>query len=288
MKRLWVILLFAVASLQAQAGTLAQFRTVYGDIEVELFDQDKPVTVSNFVQYVKSGRYRNTFIHRCITNFVIQGGGFTVTGSNPTNIAVSNIPTYPPIPNEAGVGARYSNVYGTIAMAKLAGDTNSATSQWYFNLADNLFLDAPNTNNHFTVFGRVVRGTDALDSFQRFVRHVAGVNTSNVIINLGGAFAALPLRQSPVIISNVVYIADSDIVYVDVSLLSVRVTIEGSGRREISWRSVAGVTNFVDFTESMPPEWKTLAATNGTGGTMKAVDDHPGASGRFYRVRVAY
>jgi len=288
MKLYWVILLVAACAIPTRAGTLAQFRTVFGDVEVELLDQDKPVTVSNFVQYVKSGRYRDTFIHRCVTNFVIQGGGFVVTGGNPTNISFAAIPTYPPIPNEFGVGARYSNVYGTIAMAKVAGNTNSATSQWYFNLADNTFLDAANSNNFFTVFGRVVRGTNALDSFQRFVRYTAGVNTSNVIINLGGAFAALPLRQTPVVISNVAYLADSDIVYVDVSLLNVQVAIAEDGGREISWRSVSEITNRVEFTEAMPPVWETLLATNGNGGAMKVLDRNPGGVARFYRVRVDY
>lgn len=288
MKLHWVILLVAACAIPARAGTLAQFRTVFGDIEVELFDQDKPLTVSNFVQYVNSGRYRDTFIHRCVTNFVIQGGGFEVTGGHPTNISFAAIPTYPPIPNEFGVGARYSNVYGTIAMAKMAGNTNSATSQWFFNLADNTFLDAANANNFFTVFGRVVRGTNALDPFQRFVRYTAGVNTSNVIMNLGGAFAALPLRQTPVVISNVVYLADSDIVYVDVSLLNVQVALAEDGGREISWRSVPGITNRVEYTEAMPPVWETLLATNGNGGAMKILDGNPGGVTRFYRVRVDY
>lgn len=76
----------------AYAGTLVQFRTFFGDIEVELYDQDKPVTVQNFLNYIKSGRYTNEFSHRLIPGFVIQGGGFSLT----TN-TISAIPTYPPI-----------------------------------------------------------------------------------------------------------------------------------------------------------------------------------------------
>jgi len=121
---------------------MAQFRTVFGDIELELFDQDKPLTVQNFVRYVQTGRYRDTFIHRCNPAFVIQGGGYFVADRGTPNPYLDVIPTFAPIPNEFGVGKRYSNVYGTIAMAKLGGNTNSATAQWFFNLADNTFLDA--------------------------------------------------------------------------------------------------------------------------------------------------
>src|SRR6266446_10470977 len=79
----------------AQAGTLAQFRTVFGDIEVELYDQDKPVTVQNFIRYVQSGRNQNEFSHRLRPGFVVQGGGFTVTNRGTTNAAVTAISTFP-------------------------------------------------------------------------------------------------------------------------------------------------------------------------------------------------
>src|SRR5437879_3578222 len=119
------------------AGILAQFRTVFGDIEVELFEKDKPITVSNFIAYVQSGRYRDTFIHRCVTNFVVQGGGFRVTDRGTTSASLDFVELFPPIKNEYGSGNIYSNRYGTIAMAKQGGNTNSANSQWFFNLADN-------------------------------------------------------------------------------------------------------------------------------------------------------
>ena len=77
-----------VTDTPALAGTLAQFRTVFGDIEVELYDQDKPVTVQNFIRYVQSGVWSQMFIHRCEPNFVIQGGGYyvanyTISGNSP-------------------------------------------------------------------------------------------------------------------------------------------------------------------------------------------------------------
>src|SRR6266704_372870 len=92
-----------------QAGTLAQFRTYFGDIEVELYDQDKPVTVQNFIHYVKSGAYQNEFAHRMIPGFVVQGGGFTITNRDTSDAAIAAVSTFLPIPNEFGVGRRFSN-----------------------------------------------------------------------------------------------------------------------------------------------------------------------------------
>src|SRR6516164_440224 len=129
---LGIILLF-VGSRFLHAGTLAQFRSPLGDVEVELYDQDKPQTVQNFIRYVQSGAYQNEFSHRLLPGFVLQGGGFAITNGGTTNWTIVQVPSYPPITNEFGIGQRFSNVYGTIAMAKLSGDTNSATSQWFFN-----------------------------------------------------------------------------------------------------------------------------------------------------------
>jgi cyclophilin family peptidyl-prolyl cis-trans isomerase len=284
------LLLFVVATVvPTHAGTLAQFRTAFGDIEVELFDQDKPVTVSNFVQYVKSGRFTDTFIHRCLTNFVIQGGGYYVSNHNPTNVSIAGVPTYGRIPNEFGVGRRFSNVYGTIAMAKLPGDTNSATSQWYFNLANNTDLDAADSNNFFVVFGRILRGTNVLNAFTKFKPFVLGVDTTNVVANFGGAFTSFPMLRSPVIISNVAYIADSSIAYTDISLLNVQLSLAPGSGREISWNSITGLTNRLEFTERFsPPSWQVLTSQIGTGTRMTHLDNNTNAIARFYRVVVNY
>src|SRR6516225_6080463 len=88
------------------AGTLAQFRTPLGDIEVELYDQDKPVTVSNFIRYIKAGSYQDGFAHRLMPGFVVQGGGFTVTNRGTTNWLVAPVQSYGPVTNEFGVGRR--------------------------------------------------------------------------------------------------------------------------------------------------------------------------------------
>src|SRR5260221_5491725 len=159
MRRRPVVYCFTLLLLSlplAQAGTLAQFRTVFGDIEVELYDQDKPVTVQNFIRYVQSGVYQNEFAHRIVPGFIVQGGGFAIASRGTTNWAIGSVPSFGNITNEFGVGRRFSNTYGTIAMAKLPGYTNSASSQWFFNLANNAFLDTNDTNNFFVVFGHVI------------------------------------------------------------------------------------------------------------------------------------
>src|SRR6266436_2863466 len=137
-RRFGSIVFLLMGVISTSAGTLAQFRTTIGNFDVELFDADKPVTVRNFIRYVQSGLYTNMIMHRVVTNFVIQGGGIDVSNRNTTSNVLASIPTFAPITNEIGVGKFYSNVYGTIAMAKTA-DPNSATSQFFFNLANNAF-----------------------------------------------------------------------------------------------------------------------------------------------------
>jgi len=257
----------------AGAGTLVQFRTAFGDIEVELYDQDKPATVQNFLNYVKSGRYQNEFAHRLVPGFVLQGGGFTLI----TN-TITPVPPFSPITNEFGVGRKFSNVYGTIAMAKLGGDTNSATSQWYFNLANNTGLDAPDTNDFFVVFGHVIAGTNVLNTMNQF-QSWDGTQTSNLVYNWGSPFNELPLLHPS--------LAQTNFLFVDISLLQIAIQSAPGGGDQISWNSASGLTNIVEFTTNIPPVWNTLIATNGTGARMTVVDKSQARS-KFYRVRVAY
>jgi cyclophilin family peptidyl-prolyl cis-trans isomerase len=269
------LLLLIYAS--SQAGTLAQFRTVFGDIEVELYDQDKPVTVKNFIRYVQSGAYQNEFAHRLIPGFVLQGGGFTITNRGSTNATIAAVPAYPPITNEFGVGTRFSNVYGTIAMAKLGGDTNSATSQWFFNLANNTFLDAPDTNNYFVVFGHVLHGTNVLKAFNQF-QYWNGSQSSNLVYNAGAPFDNLPLLHPSLV--------DTSFVFVGITLLQIAIKPAPGGGHQLSWNSATGLTNILEFTTNLPPIWNTFIQTNGTGAQISVVDA-TAAPRRSYRVRVA-
>ncbi len=143
------------------ASTIVSMQTSLGLIDIQLFDQTAPNTVANFLNYVNSGAYDNTFIHRSIPGFVIQGGGYSWGSTSYTHIM-----TNPPVVNEFGA----SNLRGTIAMAKVAGNPNSATSEWFFNLANNSGLDSD--NGGFTVFGQVIGNgmqvVDAIAALQRY------------------------------------------------------------------------------------------------------------------------
>jgi cyclophilin family peptidyl-prolyl cis-trans isomerase len=274
------LIAFTVILDSASAGTLVQFRTVFGDVEMELYDQDKPVTVWNFLNYIKSGRYQDEIAHRLVPGFVLQGGGFTLA-----NNVISPISTFPTITNEFGAGRPFSNVYGTIAMAKLGGNTNSATSQWFFNLANNTSLDAPDANNFFVVFGHVVAGTNVLNTFNNFqnwTKNPAPSPTNLVIVN----YYAQPLNTLPVLTSNFPPTA-ADFVFVDISLLQIAIQPAPGGCEQIAWNSATGLTNIVEYTTNFPPVWNTLVTTNGTGARMTVVDNTD-ASKRFYRVRVVY
>lgn len=145
-------LMFGATSTQA---TIVRFETVMGNIDVNLFDKTTPETVKNFLYYLNAGAYNDGVIHRSadITennvarNFVIQGGSFIYNGSMP----LSAVKTIIPVNNEPF----YSNVRGTIAVAKSAGNPNSGTSGWFFNMEDNDFLNSMENNGGYTVFGQV-------------------------------------------------------------------------------------------------------------------------------------
>lgn len=181
------------ASNAVQLAVLLPSNT--GFFNIALDGQHKPITVANFLNYVNSGRYFMTdptthglaysFIHRSVSHFVVQGGGFigTVNPTQPSLALPTPVPTFSPIHNEPGI----SNTTGTIAMAKLDGNPNSATSQWFINLANNggppANLDTQ--NGGFTVFGHVT-GVGMIA-----VNAIAAVPT----FNIGSPFDSLPLRN---------------------------------------------------------------------------------------------
>ena len=127
-KKLLTFSIAALISVSASA-TVVEIRTNMGNVTVNLFDEETPETVENFLEYVNSGAYANNVVHRLAPDFVMQAGGFTYNNTLP----MDNVATGVPVENEPVL----SNVLGTIAMAKQAGDPDSATSQWFINLADN-------------------------------------------------------------------------------------------------------------------------------------------------------
>ncbi len=132
-------------TLPGVVGEIAQIDTLAGKFNIELLASDAPLTVANFKAYIDAGRYENTIIHRSVPTFVIQGGGYY------SRLPIEHIPQFAAVANEF----KRSNIRGTVAMAKTDGNPNSATSEWFVNLADNSAnLNAQ--NGGFTVFARVL------------------------------------------------------------------------------------------------------------------------------------
>lgn len=150
------VLLTVGMTHMAFAGPRVDIQTNKGQIIVELDEQKAPKTVENFLQYVKSGFYDGTIFHRVISGFMIQGGGLTANMVQKTTRA--------PIVNEGLNGLK--NVTGSIAMARTS-DPDSATAQFFINVANNDFLDATPAKAGYAVFGRVVKGMDVVMSISK-------------------------------------------------------------------------------------------------------------------------
>ena len=146
-----------VLPTQAQSTSRVKFQTSQGDFVVELQADKAPKTVENFLRYVADKHYEGTIFHRVIDGFMVQGGGFTP--------AMVQKPPRAPIPLEANNGLK--NDVGTIAMAR-TGNPNSATSQFFINVANNASLNAPQPDGYgYAVFGKVVSGMDVIDKIRQ-------------------------------------------------------------------------------------------------------------------------
>jgi cyclophilin family peptidyl-prolyl cis-trans isomerase len=178
-----------VVPAQAAAASRAVIETTMGDITIALDPEQAPVTVDNFTKYVRSGFYNGTIFHRVIENFMIQGGGYTRDLNQKT-------PLYPPIKLEARNGLK--NLRGTVAMARTR-TPDSATCQFFINLADNPVLDYNETTNPvgYAVFGRVVEGMDVVDKIGK----VKVVENKSDIRPDGAADQTLP--AVPVLIKSI-------------------------------------------------------------------------------------
>lgn len=146
-------LLLLILTFTAAEGTVVRFETNFGNIDIEMKENEAPNTVANFLNYVNDGDYDNSIIHRSIPNFVIQGGALYSNGTE-----IVEIPADPPVQNEFNL----SNVRGTVAMAKLNNQPNSATNNYFINLRDNS-ANLDSQNGGFTVFGEVIAGMEVVD-----------------------------------------------------------------------------------------------------------------------------
>jgi cyclophilin family peptidyl-prolyl cis-trans isomerase len=147
-------------------NTRVLMKTSMGDLTIELFDEQAPITTKNFISYVESGFYDGTIFHRVINDFVIQGGGFTKE--------MKQKETQRPIKNEATNGLK--NEKYTLSMARTQ-DPSSATSQFFINLKDNESLDRAyrfGDGYGYAVFGKIVAGQDVIDK----IRQVATTTVS--------------------------------------------------------------------------------------------------------------
>lgn len=157
---------------------VVEINTDYGNIYIELYPDVAPVTVDNFLGYVSRGDYDGTFFHRHVQGFVLQGGGWTYDQNRTPR--TEHIEAQDPIVNEF----QLSNLEWTVAMAKLGGDPDSATSEWFINLDDNS-QNLDNQNGGFTVFGEVVGGRDVVTTI-----------TDLRIANFGSGFETTPVTES--------------------------------------------------------------------------------------------
>lgn len=148
-------------------------KTNFGDIVLELDDEKAPISVANFLKYVDEGFYNNTVFHRVIAKFMIQGGGYSADLKKKSG--------HEPIKNEAANGLK--NRRGTVAMARTSV-VDSATSEFFINLADNSFLDHKVRDYGYAVFGKVVEGMDVVDAI------AAGKTQRKNYV-----FADLPVKQ---------------------------------------------------------------------------------------------
>jgi peptidyl-prolyl cis-trans isomerase A (cyclophilin A) len=156
-----LLLTGAIVTVKMTGNTIknsekVKLETTAGDIVIELYPSKAPITVANFKKYVQDGFYDNTIFHRIISGFMVQGGGMDVSGEEKE--------TYAPIKLESKNGL--SNTKGTIAMAR-TNVPDSATAQFFINVADNTFLDYGTRDDGYAVFGKVIQGYDIVEKMSK-------------------------------------------------------------------------------------------------------------------------
>ena len=211
-KLLVVGLLWCFAATQPLSAVVVRYDTSLGNVDVRLFHTATPQSVTNFLSYVNTDSWDDTFIHRSIAGFIVQGGGFSLT---PDIFNTTNVASNAPVINEPV----FSNLRGTLAYAKVGPPQgqpptqqtiNSATNQWFFNLSDNS-ANLDNQNGGFTAFGRVVgNGMSVVDS-------IAALQT----ISAGSPFTDVPVNDINTVVGQQNIFASDAVIINDVSVLNV-------------------------------------------------------------------
>ena len=150
-----ICLMTGIACAEGKKNPIVVMETSLGNVKIELFEKEAPLSVKNFLDYANSGFYSGTIFHRVISGFMVQGGGFTTD--------LKQKPTDAPIKNEAGNGLK--NQRGTLAMAR-TGIVDSATAQFFINTVNNDFLNQRDKTQQgfgYAVFGKIVEGMDVVD-----------------------------------------------------------------------------------------------------------------------------
>lgn len=249
-----VLMTLAVGLASVAEATIVRFETSMGNVDVRLYHSITPISVANFLNYATTDRYDGTFIHRVpqqpgggTSDFVVQGGGFKLNNSI---FAATGITTDAPIGNEFKI----SNTFGTLAYAK---NQAGATSQWFFNMGNNNFLDAQD----FTVFGRVLgNGMTVVNA----INNLPTINATAAQNGSGEDFDEVPVTNVQKVI------AQNDITN-DVAVMVNNVSVLSFAAGDYDFN---GVVNTADYTV-----WKTAfgstteAAADGNGdGVVDAAD----------------
>ena len=260
-----VVNLKKVFAAPGESGQMVRFSTTVGNVDVELLDGPAPATVAAFLSYANNTgdngatnySYTDTLIQRSIPGFIVQGGGYYVDSSK----SVDQIEGRPAIKGEAGV----KNTRGTLAMALSTGP-DSATGDYFFNVADNAQLDDTSDGGPFTVFGRVPGDLSTLDA-------ITALTTLDFSSSLGDAFQNVPLvnydASAGASVSNLVYLNTIT------PLPALPLTPKNTGDPAILTLKVKN-TNPDLVTATLSGHKLTLACTAGKTGTasitVKAVD----------------
>jgi cyclophilin family peptidyl-prolyl cis-trans isomerase len=268
MKKLILVFiwLFLVVPAYGQAP-IVKLETNFGDIVIELFDANAPVTVANFLMYVKSGFYDGLIFHRVIDGFVIQGGGYDANLNKPDPCD--------PIINESN--NRLSNLRGTVAMARATG-ANTATSQFYINVADNNNLDWKDPNDRvdpndandvgYCVFGQVISDMNVVDR----IAHLP--TEDNVTVPDGNTLDDVPRPPGPVIIYNAKILGDldndSDVDFKDYSIFANQWLDSGNSDPCKVTASDAGAGDWFGFAVAVDANFAIIAAPKDNSNTGSA------------------